>query len=197
VEPLEIEVKFWIADLPGLRAKVVAAGGVSQGRHFESNLRFDDAAEGLRRSHRLLRLRRERSTVLTLKSKPAVPDERFKVHRELEVRVSDFDTMEQILLGLGFQRRQAYEKWRETFVLGAAQVCLDQMPFGDFLEIEGSREEIPRVAARLGLDWQRRILKNYLELFAVLRERLQLAFTDITFENFKHVGLPPGDALYR
>jgi hypothetical protein len=37
----------------------------------------------------------------------------------------------------------------------------------------------------LGLDWERRILDSYIMLFDRLRERLGLAFRDLSFENFE------------
>ena len=189
MEPLEIEIKFPVPDILSLRKKIEDVGAVSKGRYFEVNARFDDATESLKRNACLLRLRKDTRTILTFKSKPVDRDPQFKVHRELEVQVSDFDTMEQILNSLGYQRRQIYEKWRETFQFGSTHLCLDQMPFGDYLEIEGSRTAIRNAASRLELDWNRRIRSTYLELFSILRDRLQLGFSDITFENFKDVAL--------
>jgi len=187
MEPLEIEVKFPVADAPALREKITASGAVSTGRHFEVNVLFDDAAGSLRRADCLLRLRQDARTTLTFKSTSEERDRQFKIHREREVRVSDFDSMEQILSSLGFHRRQVYEKWRETFRLDETVLCLDQMPFGDYLEIEGPKAAIRRVASNLGLNWNRRIIRNYLEMFSLLRDHLQLPFTDITFQNFENV----------
>ena len=73
--------------------------------------------------------------------------------------------------------------------MGETVLCLDQMPFGDYLEIEGPKAAIRDVASRLGLPWRQRILKNYLEMFSILQERLQLPFSDITFANFADVRL--------
>ena len=188
-ESVEIEVKFPVEDLPSLRRNIKETGAISKGRHFEVNVRFDDAGGRLQRANSLLRLRRDRQNLLTFKSASKEKDRQFKVHKELEVQVSDFDTMEQILGSLGFARRQVYEKWRETFALDETAICLDQMPFGDYLEIEGPREAIRRVASRLGFDWNRRILRNYLEMFSMLRSHLKLPFSDITFENFENVTL--------
>lgn len=189
MEALEIEVKFSVADYLSLRKKISDLGAVSSGRHFETNVRLDDASARLHRGNCLLRLRQDARTTLTCKSQPEDRDRQFKIHRELEVQVSDFDITEQILGILGFERRQVYEKWRETFSLDETHLCLDQMPFGDYLEIEGPKAAIRRMATRLGLPWSRRILKTYLEMFSILQSRLQLPFSDITFQNFETVQL--------
>jgi adenylate cyclase class 2 len=61
------------------------------------------------------------------------------------------------------------------------------MPYGDFLEIEGQKEEIIKYSSLLGLDWEKRILLNYIELFDILKKSLGLPFSDVTFENFKNI----------
>ena len=75
-------------------------------------------------------------------------------------------------------------------MLDQTQLCIDQMPFGDYLEIEGDKTAIRQVASRLELSWNRRIRLNYLEMLALIRSRLRLTFADITFQNFENVLLP-------
>jgi adenylate cyclase class 2 len=89
---------------------------------------------------------------------------------------------------LGYHREQVYEKRRRTYKLGDASLCLDAMPFGDFLEIEGEKADIRRIADGLNLDWKQRILTNYLRIFDIIRKDLGLGFTDITFDNFQDAG---------
>jgi adenylate cyclase, class 2 len=60
------------------------------------------------------------------------------------------------------------------------------MPYGTFLEIEGPREKIRPAADRLGLVWEKRILKNYLAMFEALRVQENLPFHDVTFSNFEN-----------
>jgi adenylate cyclase class 2 len=182
--PVETEVKFHLADPDAMRAQLTALGARSLGRSHERNIRLEDEGRSLIRRKCLLRLRRDRKTTLTFKSLPADADPAFKQLIETETEVSDFDAMLRILAALGFHPEQVYEKWRETLVLDETTFCLDALPFGDFLEIEGSREAIMAFASRLGLDWPRRIVLNYLEIFDCLRKRHRLPFRDVTFENF-------------
>jgi len=187
MEQLETEIKFYLPDLPSIRQRIMDLGAVSRGRFFESNVRFEDALLTLKKKKSLLRLRRDRKVKLTYKSTPPESDHRFKIMRELEVEVSDFDTMHSILEDLGYHREQVYEKWRETLVLDDTQFCLDSMPYGDFLEIEGQKQDILHFAAQLGLRWDQRILLNYLHIFEILQNNLNFNFSDVTFDNFKHV----------
>lgn len=187
--PLEIEVKFYVQDAEVLKRQIVAAGAVGRGRVFETNHCFDDDNARLTKSAALLRLRQDDRARLTLKTPPQCSDPRFKTYREDEVVVSDFDTMTRILEGLGFRRRQVYEKWRETFAMEDALLCIDTLPFGNFIEIEGAGEAIIRLAARLGFDWEQRILTNYLAIFDRIKRRFTLSFDDVTFRNFESVSI--------
>jgi adenylate cyclase class 2 len=187
MEALEIEVKFYVADLERMQRRILALGAESKGRVFENNVRYEDENNTLIRKKSLLRLRRDAKTILTFKSSPPVASTEFKVFNELEVEVSNFETLNRILENLGFHPEQLYEKWRETLILDQTGFCLDTMPYGTFLEIEGSEEDIRAHAAGLGLNWQKRILLNYLEIFEIIRQTLTLNFNDLTFKNFENI----------
>jgi adenylate cyclase class 2 len=107
------------------------------------------------------------------------------MYQELEISLDDGDTMDAILNALGFQAVQVYEKWRETYRWQKATVCVDTMPFGIFMEIEGEKDAIVSTAKELGLVWEHRILTNYLAIFDVLKKKENLNFHDVTFANIK------------
>ena len=195
MEHIEIEVKFYLPSLTSIRKRIIDLGAKSMGRVFETNIRFEDSSKSLIKKKSLLRLRWNTKTTLTYKYEPPDTENQFKILKELEVDVSDFSTMVGILEALGFHQAQIYEKWRETFAVGNSLICMDTMPFGEFLEIEGPREEIPKLAAEIGLDWNRRILENYLGIFACLKQAMSLPFNNITFDHFKHLpkGISPED----
>lgn len=190
---LEIEVKFFVPRPAALRRCILDTGARSEGRVFEHNTLFDDARGTLAARGRLLRLRSDNQHRLTFKAPVPDRDPQFKVLRELETRLSDAAAMREVLAALGFHPVRVYEKWRETFTLDGCHLCLDALPFGDFLEIEGERDAIRPLARRLDLRWSRRILGNYQELFEIVAEQESLDFTDITFDNFagRRIDLAP------
>jgi adenylate cyclase class 2 len=187
MEKLEVEVKFFLPDIQSLHQDILDLGARSRGKFFERNLRFEDTDKTLKGRKCLLRLRHDQKTTLTFKSTPPEAGNQFKVLKELEVEVDDFATMNDILESLGFHCEQVYEKWRETLILENTQFCLDAMPYGHFLEIEGAQKDIKQYAQDLGLQWGKRIIANYLEIFEILRKKLDLKFTDLTFDNFKGI----------
>lgn len=188
-EPLEIEIKYYLEKPEQIRDRIMAMGAQALGRCFETNIRFEDETHQLVKKRSLLRLRRDRKTTLTYKAEPAETDPEFKVFREYEVEVDDFQMMCRLLESLGFHKEQIYEKWRETFRIGDSTLCIDEMPFGSFLEIEGNRPDIRNLVRHLGFKWEKRILWNYLALFEAIRGKCHLQFIDVTFENFKDIHL--------
>ena len=187
MKSLEIEIKFYIPDIDAIRARILSLGAELKGSGFETNIRFDDAEQRLTQGKKLLRLRQDTRCRLTVKSPQDDADTEFKIFTELEVDISDSQTMIAILGQLGFYPRQVYEKQRETYLFNQTELCLDSLPYGHFLEIEGGKEDIRKAAEALGLNWEKRITANYLSLFAALQKELHLPFEDITFENFKAV----------
>lgn len=185
---LEIEVKFYLADPEKIRSRITATGAETSGRHHEYNVCFDDRQSGLFNRGALLRLRKAgERTELTYKGPPpeASDNKEFKVFTELEVSVSDFETTAAIFKALGFHARQVYDKYRQTWTLdNGTLLCIDCMPFGCFLEIEGRAENIKKAAADLGLQWEKRILSNYLAIFDRIRDACGLDFNDVTFALF-------------
>jgi adenylate cyclase class 2 len=84
-----------------------------------------------------------------------------------------------------------YEKYRTVYGLDGLLITIDDMPFGNFSEIEGENADSIRMAAmRLGLEWDARILDNYLALFEKVKESMGLSFRDLSFENFESVKIP-------
>lgn len=185
-ESLEIEVKFFVTDLGELRDRLLTKGAnLLIPRMYEQNILFDNAWQGLARQGKLLRVRKDAVARVTFKgmSRHQI-DSEVRVREEIEVGVDDFDQTMAILERIGFEKQQRYEKYRETYSFRDIEVVLDEMPFGDFVELEGAEVGIRTAAEILQLDWNNRIIDNYLALSARLKSHYKLTFDDITFDNY-------------
>ena len=190
----ELEVKYYITDLPALEDRLTALGArLAQRRVYESNLRFDTPDGDLTRTYQVLRLRQDTEARLTYKGPGRIQDG-VRVRQEIEFTASDFNAARALMEALGYRVSMMYEKYRTTYELDGVLVTLDEMPYGDFTEIEGSDTEgILAVNRRLGLDWEARVPDSYSTLFEKLRSVMQLSFRDLSFENFKNVKVYPSD----
>lgn len=183
---LEIETKFLVRDLGFIRKKLIDLGAnLKKDRVYERNIRYDNAWDGLMLQRKLLRLRQDTRARITCKGELEQPvDSEARIRKELEMGVDDFETAAAILEMVGFEQKQVYEKYRETFEFGQVEVVLDELPFGNFVELEGEEIDIRESAGVLGLNWSTRILDNYLAIMDQLKNEHRLPFNDLTFDNF-------------
>ena len=99
-------------------------------------------------------------TVLTYKEK--VPNEKGEKQKiEYETSVSDVEAMENIIEHLGYRRTAVYEKRRKYWHLNDVEVVLDELPFGLYMEIEGTIEAIEKAEKKLGLKALEREPRGY------------------------------------
>lgn len=89
-------------------------------------------------------------SVLTYKEK-VKNDSGAKQKIEYETNVSDVDATERIIERLGYKLTAVYEKRRKYWHLDDVEVVLDELPFGLFMEIEGTIEAINAAENKLGL----------------------------------------------
>jgi len=191
---LEIEVKFYLTDMLSYEKRVRSIGAnLIRLRTREVNYRFDTPEMSLAREHRVLRLRQDNSTLLTYKG-PTQVNNGVSVRPEIELEVNDFQAASDLLEALGFRLSLKYEKWRTIYQLGELEITLDEMPFGNFTEIEGEDSAlIQRTASQLALDWNTGITDSYLLLFDHLKSARNLVINDLTFEALKNVTVSPAD----
>lgn len=181
----ELEVKFHVVDLNRLESRLQSLGArQTQARLHEVNLRLDTPDLRLTKSLQVLRLRQDNQARVTYKG-PGVDQGGVRVRQEIEFIVSDLEAALHLFSALGYQVAMMYEKYRRVYDLDDVHITLDEMPFGNFVEIEGSQpESILAASQRLGLDWEKRILDSYTTLFDQLRQALGFQFRDLSFENF-------------
>jgi len=103
-----------------------------------------------------------------------------------------------------------YDKYRTTYTLDSesplpklqhqsdeSQSChimLDELPYGNFIEIEGEDVDSIRVVANvLNLDMDKALSTSYFALFEQVKQTLGLTFNDLTFGNFKDIKVSVND----
>jgi len=175
----EIEIKLRVDDLPALIRKLRRLGAISRGRVLEQNTLYDTQAADFRNRGRLLRLRIEtpapakwasggqRRAILTSKAPVREPARSpYKEKIETEVAVDRPERWPSALRALGLRPGFRYEKYRTTFRLPGLHLDLDETPVGVFLELEGARRSIDRVASALGFAPHEYINGTYWDLYA-------------------------------
>lgn len=149
---IEIEKKYRLDKklLVQMAAKLRELNAVFTSDVFEENYLHRGGL--LDERNAVLRLRKTGDiTLLTYKEKVGT-DTDFKHKIEFETHVTDVDATESIIEKLGYKLSVVYEKHRKSWHLGNVEVVLDELPFGYYMEIEGSMEDILVVEKLLGAD---------------------------------------------
>ncbi len=152
---LEKEIKFVCPDIKNFRVKIENGGGKGLGPwYLEKNIVLDTAEGKLGAQGELLRLRTaDARGKLTFKApQSASNNSGLKVRRETETEIKDVRAMQEIFVRLGYHPCLRYEKFRKKWELLEAVVCLDILPFGRFLELEGDSDSIRACMEVLDLD---------------------------------------------
>ena len=148
---IEVEKKFRLTkrQRDAVLKRLPEVGANLEGEDFEENTLYSGAV--LNDGSSILRLRRVGSKA-TLTYKKRLPSATpIKQQREEETAVADPEAMEAILESLGFTPVLVYEKRRQTWRLGKAEIVIDVLPFGLFMEIEGRATDIKAAERKLGL----------------------------------------------
>lgn len=130
----------------------------------EVSLLWDRNGE-LRATGSALRTRRFAGLFRVTWKGPKVPDAMLKIRPELETAVEDLDSLEAILRALGYEPVLRMEKVRAVWERAELEACLDETPFGCYLELEGDPQAIRVAMEGLGLAPDRAEPRSYPELY--------------------------------
>ena len=179
----EIEVKFYVQDLKKVEMRLLKLKArLIQPRVYEINYRYDLPDGSLRAKEHVLRLRRDTNAILTFKGQSDLRDGIFS-RTELETTIGDFETAQRIFEALGYVRILTYEKYRTIFEIDDCHIMLDELPYGDFVEIEGSEVAgIRKMALALNLNFDFAVGAGYARIFENYNSKYGFPHRDLTFE---------------
>jgi adenylate cyclase, class 2 len=151
----EVEIKLAVHDPRAVRRRLAETGfRRASKRYFESNALLDFPDRRLRKHGSLVRLRSERGRSLLTFKGPRARQGRFKERTEIESRVADAGEVGKVLEALGLTVAFRYEKYRTLYRRRGdpddAEVAFDETPIGTYLELEGPKWWIEKVAQALG-----------------------------------------------
>jgi adenylate cyclase class 2 len=186
----EREIKLYIKNLPALAERLRLCGGeLIQPRVYEKNIRLDTADAKLQQARKLLRLRQDDQVRVTFKENAHLEDGVI-TRTEIEFGVTDLDAVQKLFEGLGYYQAIVYEKYRSTYRLGDVLVMLDELPIGNYVEIEAPNNIlIEGMVQMLGLDGSKAIQTNYLGLWAMAKQNAGLKVHDLTFQALEGIEL--------
>ena len=174
----EIEAKFLHVDPDDIRDRLRKAGATCK-QPMQVMRRIIFGNEVMDGKHAYLRVRDEGHRVaMTYKQFDGMS---LTGAKEIEFTVSDYDAAIALVRAVGVESKSNQEARREIWVLGDAEVVIDEWPWIDpYIEIEAPTEEgVKDTSKKLGLDWS------------------EAAFGDImTAYRSQYPGTAPDDVVY-
>ena len=148
----EIEKKYPLTAKrdSALRERLGGAGATYEGLSNEENTIYRGGV--LDETGGVVRIRRVDGKALLTFKRRVEGEHEAKTQIEHESEIANADAVADILHELGLRPVLVYEKRRETWKLGDAEVVLDELPFGLYMEIEGSLTAIKEAEVLLGIE---------------------------------------------
>ena len=163
--PIETEVKLRIPSTEALLTLLAALSFLPvEPMQDEESILWDRAGE-LFAQDSALRLRRYGGKSLLTWKGPLRPDPKLKIRPEIQTVVLDHEAMAGILAALGYHPVLRMTKRRATFRREGLEACLDETPFGSYLELEGDPQAIRLAMEHLGLNASHIEPRSYATLF--------------------------------
>ncbi len=135
---IEIEKKFTLSNdqREQILARLEEIGAQFTGEDFEENIIYGGGI--LHEKGAVLRVRKIADRTILNYKEPVPNASAYKQRAEYETKVENADELESIIESLGFTKTLVYEKRRKKWNFRSAEIVLDELPFGIYMEIEGS-----------------------------------------------------------
>ncbi|OGH68922.1 MAG: hypothetical protein A3J66_02150 [Candidatus Magasanikbacteria bacterium RIFCSPHIGHO2_02_FULL_47_14] len=141
---LDINPDTFVARLEALGAKKIATRKII-------DKQFDTPAGDINKKKELLRLRKDDEQGFLAFKTNRVKTEHIQSCDEFEVAVSDIETAEKIIIGLGFIQTRYREKIRTSYLLDDVRVEIEKYPtIPYYIELEGDEPAITALVEKLG-----------------------------------------------
>lgn len=185
MENREIEVRFLNIDKAGLVKTLRALGAIETPESLlKETIFYDPDLKWRDIDHRVVRIRKTGDiAVMTYKHRH---NKEIGGTEEIEFEVSNTAQAQLFLERLGLIAFREQEKKRHTWKLDGAMIDIDEWPtVPPYVELEGSSEEhLKEVAAKLGLDWSKKITESPL---IVLEKYYNIPFGKLRHFTFEHI----------
>lgn len=182
LDHIETELKFQTIDPQRIINALMASGAKLVSKNKQKTVRFDTINHDLEKKGIFIRVRAEgEENTITLKEKIG-NDETVRQRKETEFKIEDLDKMSYIIQKLGFDYVLVMEKYRIELTYKNSHVCVDEMPFGFYVEIEGEEAEINLIAQELGFKPEEKIIVTYWDLFEDWKKDKRITNQNIVFE---------------
>lgn len=180
---IEYEVKFMAIERDDIQEKLKSIG--ADKKHDNIMMRRLVYENPLNKNS-YLRVRDEWHKI-TLTLKEVIATNHIEGVKEIEVEISDFDSMKMIVSKLGMEMKSYQETYRETRYKDGVQITIDERPgLKPFIEIEAENEEkVKEFVKILWFDYEKGVFGTVSDIYQLelgIKPSVINYMSKITFE---------------
>ncbi len=159
--PTETEVKIRIDAVEPIKQKLLEMKAeLYKKRAVQTDSYFGNKT--MKKKGQTLKIR---DNALLIYKGPSQKKNNIRSNEEIEIMVDNAAYLKQLLEQLGYLQYWKKERYRESYLVNMTQICIDETPIGNFIEIEGKKENIIDIAKQLGFSQKKFIADSYGKLW--------------------------------
>ena len=180
---LNSEIKIEIKDPEEIIYKLREKSAILVGGAKEITTRYDFKENELEKKGKYIRTRTGFNNIISVKEKITDNNEEILTRNDIEVEISNIKNMKYILKSIGLIPKFQMEKYRLKWIFNGNTINLDELFFGCYMEIHGSKEEIWKIINELELDKKNIIVGTYWDIFEEykIKNLIDVKLKDIVF----------------
>ena len=178
------QVKYELQDFNRFIKKLRDESSIFIGGNFELTIRYD--YDDLRLSNKgiFIRTKTGFKNVLTIKEKEDNNEGDYFQRNKREIEIESTNDLEYILEKIGLTNKLIMEKYRLLWKIDDMYICIDELPFGIYLEIKGTSKQINSVLKKFDLKKSKAINETYWDIFNKKIENEEVAYSkNIKFDS--------------
>lgn len=177
---IESEYKFELTNKERLVLQLIEIGAQGGERAHELTVMYDNSDQHMNKKDARLRVRTKTTgdgnSEVSISYKQPLSREGLKREIEYQTIVKSKEMLELIIDEMGYKQVSSYERYRTDYHIGSGddliEISIDELPFGNFVEIEGSNlEKISDLALKLGFNKDMHIENSYDGIFNTIERK--------------------------
>ena len=178
---LNNEIKIKIENPDEIIGKLRDKCAILIGGAKEITTRYDFEDESLEKEGKFVRTRTGFKNIMSIKEKTQDENKNVFTRNDIEVEISNIKNMQYILKEIGLKKKYLMEKYRLKWQYGNTIINIDELIFGCYLEIHGTKEEIWTIFDELDLDREKVVIGTYWDIFDKYKIEKGIIEKDIIF----------------
>lgn len=159
--PIETEVKIKIDAVEPIKQKLLEMKAeLYKKRALQTDIYFGNKT--MKKKGQIMKIR---DNALLIYKGPSQKKNNIRSNEEIEIMVDNAVHLKQLLEQLDYLQYWKKERYRESYLVNMTQICIDETPMGNFIEIEGKKDSIIDIAKHLGFSQKNFIADSYSQLW--------------------------------